>query len=789
MAIASDETTRICSHCERAIPSSNIDLHSAHCFRNLEKCKVCGDMVPKKHAEEHFLNTHAPVACSLCSETMEREILAIHKGENCPQRIVTCEFCEFPLPAIDLAEHQEVCGNRTELCHLCNRYIRLRERYNHESRCTGIAENNVGSSRDVRAAEREQGGRRRQPPEYSRRRLLFTIAITGIAVLLGSLFFQKKTETSQGTTCGPMPPQGVRLHIQDRYVVMDNGIAQVTLSKPGGIVTGIRYNGIDNLLEVRNKETNRGYWDLMWNEIGGKGIFDVIQGTSFRVIVENEEQVELSFTRTWNPSLEGKYIPLNIDKRFIMLRGSSGFYSYAIYEHLKEWPGFEIGETRITFKLRKDKFQYMAVADNRQRNMPFPDDRCTGRCQPLAYPEAVLIVNPIDQRLTGEVMIDNGILQLTLSNPDGIVTGVRYNGIDNLLEVLNEESNRGYWDLVWSSPGATGTAGTFDVIKGTSFQVIVENEDQVEVSFTRTYDTSQDGKLVPLNIDKRFIVLRGCSGFYSYAIYEHLKDWPGFNLAETRIAFKLRKDKFHYMAMADSRQRYMPLPDDRLPGRGQALAYPEAVLLVKPVEPEMKGETLLLQSLHSKHRKLIKSCSQFLELCLSRYVSDDNIPAIEAYIGVAPPGNAGSWQRECKVVMDNGILQVTISNPDGIVTGIQYNGIDNLLAVENHENDRGFWDLVWNRAGSKGTKGKLDRIEASSFNVILETEEQVELSFTRIWDSSLEDRVVPLNIDKRFVMLRNSSGFYTYAIYEHLKEWPAFILDRFRVAFKLRKDK
>ena len=49
------------------------------------------------------------VACSLCSETMERDILDIHKGENCPQRIVTCEFCEFPLPAIDLAEHQVVC--------------------------------------------------------------------------------------------------------------------------------------------------------------------------------------------------------------------------------------------------------------------------------------------------------------------------------------------------------------------------------------------------------------------------------------------------------------------------------------------------------------------------------------------------------------------------------------------------------------------------------------------------------------------------------------------------------
>ncbi|KAF3976238.1 hypothetical protein ACB098_10G164900 [Castanea mollissima] len=188
------------------------------------------------------------------------------------------------------------------------------------------------------------------------------------------------------------------------------------------------------------------------------------------------------------------------------------------------------------------------------------------------------------------VVMDNGLLQVTLSNPDGIVTGVQYNGVDNLLEVLNDESNRGYWDLVWSSPGSTGTAGAFDVIKGTSFKVIVQTEEQVELSFTRTWDPSLGSKLVPLNIDKRFIMLRGSSGFYSYAIYEHLNDWPAFNLDETRIAFKLRKDKFHYMALADNRQRYMPLPDDRLPSRGQALAYPEAVLLVNPVEPELKGE-------------------------------------------------------------------------------------------------------------------------------------------------------------------------------------------------------
>lgn len=49
------------------------------------------------------------------------------------------------------------------------------------------------------------------------------------------------------------------------------------------------------------------------------------------------------------------------------------------------------------------------------------------------------------------------------------------------------------------------------------------------------------------------------------------------------------------MAIADNRQRYMPLPDDRLPRRGKTLAYPEAVSLVNPVEQEFKGEVCFEQ--------------------------------------------------------------------------------------------------------------------------------------------------------------------------------------------------
>lgn len=46
------------------------------------------------------------ISCSLCNETIERKKIAEHKGQYCPQRIVKCDYCDFPLPAVNLFEHQ-----------------------------------------------------------------------------------------------------------------------------------------------------------------------------------------------------------------------------------------------------------------------------------------------------------------------------------------------------------------------------------------------------------------------------------------------------------------------------------------------------------------------------------------------------------------------------------------------------------------------------------------------------------------------------------------------------------
>ncbi|KAL6207132.1 hypothetical protein ACLB2K_024377 [Fragaria x ananassa] len=186
------------------------------------------------------------------------------------------------------------------------------------------------------------------------------------------------------------------------------------------------------------------------------------------------------------------------------------------------------------------------------------------------------------------VTLDNGLVKLTVVKPQGYITGIAYGGMDNLLDPKSNESSRGYWDINWNLPGGQDI---YDLLKGADYSVVQMNKECLEVSFKNTYDPSSvGGTNLPLSVDIRYIVRAGVSGFYCYGIYERPSGCPAFDIAQTRLVFKLRKDKFHYMAITDEKQRVMPMPEDLLPDRGKQLIVPESVLLVNPINPDLKGE-------------------------------------------------------------------------------------------------------------------------------------------------------------------------------------------------------
>ncbi|CAF2248977.1 unnamed protein product [Brassica napus] len=163
-----------------------------------------------------------------------------------------------------------------------------------------------------------------------------------LLLLLLPIAFSEPTRNLKGTSARAPTVQQIR----NKEVIVDNGIVRVTFSNPKGLITGIKYNEIGNVLNPYLRA--RGYWDITW--------------------------------QTENNSLP------KLDRQ-------------------TEWPEVEMGLIRVAFKLNPDRFHYMVVADNRQRQMPTDDDRDihSGRAKLLAYKEAVKLTNPHNHMFKNQV--------------------------------------------------------------------------------------------------------------------------------------------------------------------------------------------------------------------------------------------------------------------------------------------------------------------------------------------------------------------------------------------------
>ncbi|KAK7361044.1 hypothetical protein VNO77_03070 [Canavalia gladiata] len=255
----------------------------------------------------------------------------------------------------------------------------------------------------------------------SKTRVFFLLWWFGMTLQLCFLFgaCSAKTPIRKGLSPQIKSNSAVKLNTENRQqLVVDNGIVSVTLSVPEGYVLGISYNGIDNLLEAENEDEDRGYLDVVWRELGKPIIFERVHGTKFSVIAAEENLVEVSFLRTWTSSMNGSNVPINIDMRYILRSGDSGFYSYAIFDRPQGLPAVQVDQIRTVFKLNKGRFTYMAVSDERQRIMPTMKDREKG--QILAYPEAVLLTRPSNPEFRGEV---DDKYQYSCENTDNSVHG------------------------------------------------------------------------------------------------------------------------------------------------------------------------------------------------------------------------------------------------------------------------------------------------------------------------------------------------------------------------------
>ncbi|XP_019438831.1 PREDICTED: uncharacterized protein LOC109344523 [Lupinus angustifolius] len=388
--------------------------------------------------------------------------------------------------------------------------------------------------------------------------------------------------------------QELPIHNETNHkLVVENGIISVTLSNPEGYVIGISYNGIDNILEVENKEQDRGYLSVVWNEPGKSSHFQSIHGTKFSVIIAEENLVELSFLRTWESSMNGTNVPINVDIRYIFREGDSGFYTYAIFNRPSGWPAIEVDQIRIVYRLQRSSFNYMAIDDKKQRRMATMRDRGTG--QTLAYPEAVLLTNPSNPQFRGEV---DDKYQYSLENKDNKVHG--WISIDS-------DSPIGFWMITPSNEFRNGGPNKLDLTSHVG-----------PITLSTFVSTHYAGKEVTMSFE------------------------------EGETYKKVFGPVFVYLNSATNKDNSLSLWSDAVDQLSKEVKswpydFPRSQDFIQPNE---RGKVL--------GRLLIQD----------RYIKGGTLQnAKNAYVGLALPGDAGSWQRESK-----GYQFWTRTDPNGYFT-------------------------------------------------------------------------------------------------------------------------
>jgi rhamnogalacturonan endolyase len=176
-----------------------------------------------------------------------------------------------------------------------------------------------------------------------------------------------------GGSLGP----DVQVSDQGPQVILDNGIIKATINKDGANVASFQFHG----QEMAN---------TIYYSMDGGAAYMNLHGCQYSVKVKTPDMADISLKSVWN---NNRHQVVDIDAHYVLRRGNTGMYCYAIVSHPASYPGTDFNEWRMVWKLSNDLLEKIYVDDLRHWQMPSSEDYT--HAQPTGIKEIVKLTTGV----------------------------------------------------------------------------------------------------------------------------------------------------------------------------------------------------------------------------------------------------------------------------------------------------------------------------------------------------------------------------------------------------------
>ena len=165
---------------------------------------------------------------------------------------------------------------------------------------------------------------------------------------------------------------------QGTFIVLDNGIVSAKITKSNAHITSYRYKGFEVLKD--------GYYSM-----DGGTAYSQPNHCEVSVKTQTGKLVDVVFKSIWQAGLRQQ--AFDIEVHYVIERGSSGIYCYALLNHPASYPQTRVGEWRYVWKIPQDLFDQIMV--DSLRNMEMPTSTDMAKAEHTSIPESVKLTTGV----------------------------------------------------------------------------------------------------------------------------------------------------------------------------------------------------------------------------------------------------------------------------------------------------------------------------------------------------------------------------------------------------------